>query len=77
MFNIRITGLGGQGVVTLTELLGLAAFFNGRQARAWPSFGPERTGAPVNGYVLVADEPILSRAQPDSFDALIVLKDSL
>ena len=46
MFQIRIHGRGGQGVVTAAELLSIAAFREGRHAQAFPSFGSERTGAP-------------------------------
>ena len=47
MFQVRIHGRGGQGVVTAAELLSLAAFDEGRYAQAFPSFGSERMGAPV------------------------------
>ena len=47
MFEVRIHGRGGQGVVTAAELLSLAAFREGRHAQAFPSFGSERMGAPV------------------------------
>ena len=47
MFQIRIHGRGGQGVVTAAEMLSIAAFGEGRHAQAFPSFGSERTGAPV------------------------------
>jgi pyruvate ferredoxin oxidoreductase gamma subunit len=51
MFEIRIHGRGGQGVVTAAELLSAAAFAGGRHAQAFPSFGSERTGA-TSGLVL-------------------------
>ena len=47
MFLVRIHGRGGQGVVSAAELLAVAAFNEGRHAQAFPSFGSERTGAPV------------------------------
>ena len=47
MFQIRIHGRGGQGVVTAAEMLSIAAFEEGRHAQAFPSFGSERTGAQV------------------------------
>ena len=43
LFQIRIHGRGGQGVVTAAELLSVAAFREGRHAQAFPSFGSERT----------------------------------
>ena len=54
MFQVRIHGRGGQGVVTGAEMLSLAAFFEGRHAQAFPSFGSERTGAPVLPEIPVA-----------------------
>lgn len=47
MVEIRIHGRGGQGVVTAADLVANAAFAEGRYAQAFPSFGSERTGAPV------------------------------
>ena len=50
MFQIRIHGRGGQGVVSGAEMLSVAAFLEGRHAQAFPSFGSERTGAPVMAF---------------------------
>jgi len=47
MIEIRFHGRGGQGAVTSAELLALAAIEEGKYAQAFPSFGPERRGAPV------------------------------
>ena len=55
MFETRIHGRGGQGVVTAAELLSVAAFDEGRQAQAFPSFGSERTGAPVVSFCRIDD----------------------
>jgi pyruvate ferredoxin oxidoreductase gamma subunit len=72
MFQTRIHGRGGQGVVTAAELLSLAAFAEGRYAQAFPSFGSERTGAPVVSFCRIADEPIRTREPVARPDALIV-----
>ena len=45
MIEIRVHGRGGQGAVTSTELIALAAIGEGKYAQAFPSFGPERRGA--------------------------------
>ena len=50
MFQVRIHGRGGQGVVTAAEMLSIAAFEEGRHAQAFPTFGSERTGAPVTSF---------------------------
>ncbi len=48
MFQVRIHGSGGQGVVSGAEILSVAAFLEGKYAQAFPSFGSERMGAPIN-----------------------------
>ena len=55
MFQVRIHGRGGQGVVTAAELLSVAAFLEGREAQAFPTFGSERTGAPVVAFCRIDD----------------------
>ncbi len=72
MFQVRIHGRGGQGVVTAAELLSVAAFAGGRHAQAFPSFGSERTGAPVVSYCRFAVEPIRSREPVMHPDAVLV-----
>jgi pyruvate ferredoxin oxidoreductase gamma subunit len=72
MFEVRIHGRGGQGVVTAAELLSLAAFLEGRHAQAFPSFGSERTGAPVVAFCRIDDREIRVREPISTPDALIV-----
>jgi pyruvate ferredoxin oxidoreductase gamma subunit len=72
MFQVRIHGRGGQGVVTAAELLSVAAFREGRHAQAFPSFGSERTGAPVVAFCRIDDHPIRLREPIMSPDAVII-----
>jgi len=72
MFQVRIHGRGGQGVVTAAELLSVAAFSEGRHSQAFPSFGSERTGAPVVAFCRIDDKPIRVREPVADPDALIV-----
>ena len=72
MFQIRIHGRGGQGVVTGAEMLSIAAFEQGRHAQAFPSFGSERTGAPVVAFCRIADQDIRLREPILAPDVLIV-----
>ena len=72
MLQIRIHGRGGQGVVTATELLSVAAFEQGRHAQAFPSFGSERTGAPVVAFCRISDQEIRLREPILAPDVLIV-----
>ena len=77
MIQIRIHGRGGQGVVTAAELITIAAFKSGLQAQAFPSFGVERTGAPVESYVRLDDQPIILREQIYQPNVLIIQDVSL
>ncbi len=72
MFQVRIHGRGGQGVVTAAELLSIAAFRQGRHAQAFPSFGSERTGAPVVAFCRIASREIRLREPIMAPDALII-----
>ncbi|MBL8931577.1 MAG: 2-oxoacid:acceptor oxidoreductase family protein [Kineosporiaceae bacterium] len=72
MFQVRFHGRGGQGVVTAAELLSLAAFDEGRFAQAFPSFGSERTGAPVVSFCRIDDREIRVREPVMTPDALII-----
>lgn len=72
MFEIRIHGRGGQGVVTAAEMLSVAAFLEGRHAQAFPSFGSERTGAPVVAFCRISSKEIRLREPILEPDCLIV-----
>lgn len=72
MFQVRIHGRGGQGVVTAAEMLSIVAFLEGRHAQAFPSFGSERTGAPVVAFCRIAEREIRLREPVMQPDALII-----
>jgi pyruvate ferredoxin oxidoreductase gamma subunit len=72
MFQVRIHGRGGQGVVTAAELLSVAAFREGKHAQAFPSFGSERTGAPVVAFCRIDDRTIRLREPIMAPDAIII-----
>lgn len=73
-FAARFHGRGGQGVVTAAELLSVAAFLEDRHAQAFPSFGSERTGAPVVAFCRIADRPIRTR-EPIAHPGAVVIQD--
>ena len=76
--EIRWHGRGGQGAVTSAELLARAAIDEGKYAQAFPSFGPERRGAPVLAFVRIdAREPIRVRAEILEPDVVVVLDPGL
>lgn len=63
--------------MTSAELVAQAAIATGKYATAFPSFGPERRGAPVVAFARVDDEPIRMRSKVYNPDAVIVLDPSL
>ena len=77
MKQIRIHGRGGQGVVTAAELIAIAAFNDGWQAQAFPSFGVERTGAPIAAFARLDKKPIRIREHVYEPDILIIQDASL
>jgi pyruvate ferredoxin oxidoreductase gamma subunit len=77
MIEIRFHGRGGQGAVTSAELLALAAIGEGKYAQAFPSFGPERRGAPVVAFCRINDQPIKIRANIYEPDLVVVLDATL
>jgi pyruvate ferredoxin oxidoreductase gamma subunit len=72
MFQVRIHGRGGQGVVTSAELLAVAAFDGGLHAQAFPVFGSERTGAPVMAFCRIDTQPIRTHEPITTPDAIVI-----
>ena len=78
LIEIRWHGRGGQGAVTSAELVAQAAIDEDKFAQAFPSFGPERRGAPVSAFVRIdSKEPVRVRAEITEPDVVVVLDPSL
>jgi pyruvate ferredoxin oxidoreductase gamma subunit len=78
LVEIRWHGRGGQGAVTSAELLAQAAISEGKYGQAFPSFGPERRGAPVQAFVRISGQhPIRIRAEITQPDVVVVLDPGL
>jgi pyruvate ferredoxin oxidoreductase gamma subunit len=76
--GIRWHGRGGQGAVTSAELMAQAAIYEGKYAQAFPSFGPERRGAPVQAFNRISSQkPIWVRAGIAEPDIVVVLDPGL
>ena len=72
MIEIRLLGRGGQGAYSSAEMLAAALVDEGKFATAFPMFGGERRGAPVNVFVRFDDKPIRLRSQIYYPDCCIV-----
>jgi len=78
MIEVRWHGRGGQGSFTVARLLGkAAAIFEGKSALAFPSFGPERRGAPVLGFTKIDEHKITDRSEVEICNYVVVLDETL
>lgn len=75
--EIRIHGRAGQGAITTAHLIALAAFEEGKEALAFPHFGAERMGAPMNAFVRISTQPIRIRSRILNPDYVLVLDPTL
>ncbi len=70
--EIRFHGRGGQGTVSAAALLALAAFEDHFESQAFPKFGSERRGAPVEAYVRISNTTIRAHNQVYTPDAIVI-----
>ena len=77
LIEIRIQGRGGLGAKTAAELIAETALDEGKFIQAFPEYGPERSGAPVQTYVKISDKPILSYSAIKHAEIVLVIDDSL
>ncbi len=77
IFEIIIYGRGGQGAKTTAEIIAQGAVSEGKFVQAFPEFGPERSGAPVQTFVRVSEKPIKTREPILNPDCFMVLDETL
>ncbi len=77
LIEIRWHGRGGQGAWTASNLLAMAAAFDGKHVQSFPAFGPERSGAPILAFTRISDEPIEIHSMVYNPDIVIVLDPTL
>jgi 2-oxoacid:acceptor oxidoreductase gamma subunit (pyruvate/2-ketoisovalerate family) len=77
MIEIKVIGRGGQGSVTFSQILAIAAFYSKCQSQAMPTFGVERRGAPSFSYTRISKEPIYIRSLIYNPDIVVLLDASL
>ncbi len=71
--EIRIVGRGGQGVVTASKIIAIAAYLEGYYSQSMPFFGAERRGALVKSFTRISDKPIFRISQVYNPDVIMVL----
>ena len=79
MTEVLWLGRGGQGAFTAAKLLGAAYTIDdeNKYALAFPSFGPERRGAPVRAFTTLDTKPVVDRSQTEKADYIVIIDDTL
>ncbi len=77
MVEVRWHGRGGQGAWTASNLVAMAAMYDGKHVQSFPAFGPERSGAPIVAFTRISDEPIEIHSMVYEPDIVIVLDPTL
>lgn len=77
MLEIRFHARAGQGAAAAAQVLAEAALLEGKYIQAFPQFGPEQRGAPVQTFVRISDQPILIHSQIEYPDVVVILEKTL
>ncbi|MHA1207094.1 MAG: 2-oxoacid:acceptor oxidoreductase family protein [Candidatus Hodarchaeales archaeon] len=77
MIDIRLHGRGGQGVMTSSYLIAEAALLEDKYVHAFPTFGPERSGAPIAAFARISDEKFYVKTEVYEPDIVVVQDPSL
>lgn len=77
MVEIRWHGRGGQGVKTAALLLGEALLATGKYMQAFPEYGAERMGAPIQAFNRISDQPITLHCHVSAPDVVVVVDPTL
>jgi len=77
IYEVRFHGRGGQGAVTAANLLAVAAGYEGKYSRAFPFFGVERRGAPIQAFCRISTEPFRAYQNVYEPDTVVVLDSTL
>jgi 2-oxoglutarate ferredoxin oxidoreductase subunit gamma len=79
MINERIimAGFGGQGVMSMGQLLTYAGMIEGKNVSWLPSYGPEMRGGTANCNVIISDSPVASPIVTDATAVIAMNRPSL
>ena len=77
LIEVRWHGRGGQGAKTAAQFLAEAALDMGKHIQAFPEYGPERAGAPMQAYTRISDKPITIHCSVTSPEAVVVIDPTL
>jgi pyruvate ferredoxin oxidoreductase gamma subunit len=75
--EIRWHGRGGQGAVTAAKFVAEIALAENNYFQAFPEYGPERMGAPIQAFTRMSQRPIDLRCGVENPDIVVVLDPTL
>jgi 2-oxoacid:acceptor oxidoreductase gamma subunit (pyruvate/2-ketoisovalerate family) len=77
IIDVRLHGRGGQGVMTSSYLIAEAALLQDKHVHAFPTFGPERSGAPIAAFARISNEKFYIKTEVYEPDIVVVQDPSL
>ena len=77
LIDIRFHGRGGQGVVTASRIAAEAALVEDKYVHAFPAFGPERAGAPIEGFTRISASEFTLKTEIHYPDIIVILDPTL
>ncbi|MFA5777285.1 MAG: 2-oxoacid:acceptor oxidoreductase family protein [Parcubacteria group bacterium] len=77
IINIVFLARGGQGAKTATEIIAQSGVLEGKFVKAFPDFGPERSGAPIKTYLRISEKEIRTAEPINSPDVLVILDETI
>jgi 2-oxoacid:acceptor oxidoreductase gamma subunit (pyruvate/2-ketoisovalerate family) len=77
IYEVRFHGRGGQGAWTASLLLAQAGLKEEKNIQSFPTFGPERAGAPITAFTRISDEKIELHSSVYEPDVVVVLDPTL
>ncbi|MDD2573046.1 MAG: 2-oxoacid:acceptor oxidoreductase family protein [Bacillota bacterium] len=75
--RIVMAGFGGQGVMSMGQLLTYAGMIEGKNVSWLPSYGPEMRGGTANCNVIISDNPVASPIVTDATAVIAMNRPSL
>lgn len=76
-FEVIFFARGGQGAKTASELIAHAAVLEGKYVKAFPFFGPERSGAPTKMFLRISDKEIRTQEPVLDPDVVVVMDETV
>ncbi len=77
LIEVRWHGRGGQGAKTAAQFLAEAALETGKFIQAFPEYGPERAGAPMQAYTRISEKPITIHSGVTSPEVVVIIDPTL